>query len=143
MRREGQDELLFVGRKKDIIIRGGTNISPIEVEQAIAANASVEEAAVVGVPDAALGQRVIGFVALAKGKGEQVVPGILSELATRLAAYKVPERLIVLDALPRNALSKVDRMTLQAMAIEGNTASGFRAAAPAKRTEGQPSRRAS
>ncbi|MGY3621433.1 class I adenylate-forming enzyme family protein [Bradyrhizobium sp. USDA 10063] len=136
VRREAQDELLFVARKKDIIIRGGTNISPVEVEQAVAAHPSVEEAAVVGVPDAVLGQRVIGFVALKKGKGEQVVPGILSEVATRLAAYKVPEHLIVLDALPRNALSKVDRTRLQAMAIEGNNVSRSRA-------DEQPSRRAS
>jgi long-chain acyl-CoA synthetase len=136
VRREAQDELLFVARKKDIIIRGGTNISPVEVEHAIAVHPSVEEAAVVGVPDAVHGQRVIGFVALAKGKDERAVPGILSDVSTRLAAYKVPEHLIVLDALPRNALSKVDRTTLQAMAIEGNTASRSRADEP-------PSRRAS
>ena len=136
MRREAQDELLFVARKKDIIIRGGTNISPVEVEQAVAAHPSVEEAAVVGVPDAVLGQRVIGFVSLKNGEGEQVVPGILSDVATRLAAYKVPEHLIMLDALPRNALSKVDRTRLQAMAVEGDKVP--RAAAAA-----QPSRRAS
>ncbi|TAI66969.1 hypothetical protein CWO89_05270 [Bradyrhizobium sp. Leo170] len=136
VRREGQRELLFVARKKDIIIRGGTNISPIEIEQAVAALPSVKEAAVVGVPDAVLGQRVIGFISLAKGKSEKVVPGILSDVATRLAAYKVPEHLIVLDALPRNALSKVDRNTLQAMAIEGDKVSRSRA-------DEQPSRRAS
>ncbi|WP_454617351.1 class I adenylate-forming enzyme family protein [Bradyrhizobium cenepequi] len=135
VRREGQNELLFVARKKDIIIRGGTNISPVEVEQAVAAHPSVEEAAVVGVPDAVLGQRVIGFISLAKGKDERAVPGILSDVATRLAPYKVPEHLIVLDALPRNALSKVDRTTLQAMAIDG--------AASAQRIDAQPSRRAS
>ncbi|MCA1454941.1 acyl--CoA ligase [Bradyrhizobium sp. BRP22] len=136
VRREAQDELLFVARKKDIIIRGGTNISPVEVEQVVAAHPSVQEAAVVGVPDAVLGQRVIGFVTLVKGKDERVVAGILSDVATRLAAYKVPERLIVIDALPRNALSKVDRTTLQAMAIDGNKASRSGAGE-------QPSRRAS
>jgi acyl-CoA synthetase (AMP-forming)/AMP-acid ligase II len=143
VRREGQDELLFVARKKDIIIRGGTNISPVEVEQAVAAHSAVEEAAVVGVPDTVLGQRVVGFVSLAKGKDERVIPGILGELATRLAAYKVPEHLIVLDALPRNALSKVDRSKLQVMAIEADTAFRSRAAASAQRIDEQPSRRAS
>ncbi|WP_027583003.1 class I adenylate-forming enzyme family protein [Bradyrhizobium sp. Ai1a-2] len=142
-RREAQGELLFVARKKDIIIRGGTNISPVEVEQAVAAHPSVEDAAVVGVPDAVLGQRVVGFVTLVKGKSERVVPGILSDLATRLAAYKVPEHLIVLDALPRNALSKVDRARLQAMAIEGDKVSRSRAAASAQRNDEQASRRAS
>jgi long-chain acyl-CoA synthetase len=143
VRREGQDELLFVARKKDIIIRGGTNISPVEVEQAIAAHPSVEEAAVVGVPDPVHGQRVVGFVSLAKGKGEQAIPGILNDVATRLAAYKVPEHLIMLDALPRNALSKVDRTTLQAMAIENDKGPRSRAAASAQRIDEQPSRRAS
>ena len=116
MRRQG-DELIFVARKKDIIIRGGTNISPVEVEQAIvAAHPAVEEAAVVGVPDAVLGQRVFGFVKLAKGQRPSVVLDVLENLSTRLAGYKVPEQLFVLDALPRNALSKVDRKTLQDMA---------------------------
>ena len=116
MRREG-DELTFVARKKDIIIRGGTNISPAEVEEAIvAAHPAVEEAGVVGVPDAVLGQRVFGFVKLAKGQRPSVVLDILENLSTRLAGYKVPEQLFVLDALPRNALSKVDRKTLQDMA---------------------------
>lgn len=116
MRREQRDELLFVARKKDIIIRGGTNISPIEVEQAIvASHAAVEEAAVVGMPDAVLGQRILGFVRLAKGASEALVPQIRDNLKTRLAAYKLPERLIVLDALPRNALSKIDRKALLAM----------------------------
>lgn len=116
MRREERDELLFVARKKDIIIRGGTNISPIEVEQAIvASHAAVEEAAVVGMPDAVLGQRILGFVRLAKGASEALVPQIRDNLKTRLAAYKLPERLIVLDALPRNALSKIDRKALLAM----------------------------
>jgi long-chain acyl-CoA synthetase len=71
MRRSGKDELLFVSRKKDIIIRGGTNISPIEVEQAVvASHPAIEEAAVVGMPGPALGKRVLGFVRLAKGTSE-------------------------------------------------------------------------
>jgi long-chain acyl-CoA synthetase len=116
MRREG-DELVFIARKKDIIIRGGTNISPVEIEEAIfAAHPAVKEAAVVGVPDAVLGQRVFGFVTLGKGCDAAVVPEILGRLTTRLAAYKIPEVLAVLDTLPRNALSKVDRKTLQNMA---------------------------
>src|SRR5258706_1349222 len=119
MRRGEKDELWFVSRKKDIIIRGGTNISPVEVEQAlVASHPAVEEAAVVGVPDAVLGQRVFGFVKLAKRATDTVVSEILRNVATRLASYKVPERLEILDALPRNALSKVDRNALQAMAAD-------------------------
>jgi acyl-CoA synthetase (AMP-forming)/AMP-acid ligase II len=119
MRRGEGDELWFVSRKKDIIIRGGTNISPVEVEQAlVACHPAVEEAAVVGIPDVVLGQRVFGFVKLAARTNDTVVSEILDNVATRLASYKVPESLRVLDQLPRNALSKVDRIQLQAMAAK-------------------------
>jgi long-chain acyl-CoA synthetase len=134
MRRGEGDELWFVSRKKDIIIRGGTNISPVEVEQAlVAAHPAVEEAAVVGIPDAVLGQRVFGFVKLAKRATDTVVSEILRNVATRLASYKVPERLEIIDALPRNALSKVDRNMLQAMAATTDKAQPPRiGAAPAQ-----------
>jgi long-chain acyl-CoA synthetase len=123
MRRGEGDDLWFVSRKKDIIIRGGTNISPVEVEEAlVASHPAVEEAAVVGKPDAVLGQRVFGFVKLASGTSETVVAEILQSVAKRLASYKVPEALKVLDALPRNALSKVDRNLLQAMILEEGAA---------------------
>jgi len=119
MRRGEGDDLWFVSRKKDIIIRGGINISPVEVEEAlVACHPAVEEAAVVGKPDAVLGQRVFGFVKLASGTNETVVAEILQSVAKRLASYKVPEDLKVLDALPRNALGKVDRKLLQAMICE-------------------------
>ncbi|MGY3618205.1 acyl-coenzyme A synthetase/AMP-(fatty) acid ligase [Bradyrhizobium sp. USDA 10063] len=81
MQRGEGDELLFVGRKKDIIIRDGTNISPVEVEQAlIASHLAVVEAAVVGMPDATRGQRVIGFVKLAQGVEEASVSLIVVSL---------------------------------------------------------------
>jgi len=125
MRRGEGDELWFVSRKKDIIIRGGTNISPVEVEQAlVACHPAVEEAAVVGIPDAVLGQRVFGFVKLAAGTNDTIVSEILGNVATRLASYKVPEGLSVLDQLPRNALSKVDRNVLQATAASTDKARG-------------------
>jgi long-chain acyl-CoA synthetase len=134
MRRGEGDELWFVSRKKDIIIRAGTNISPVEVEQAlIAAHPAIEEAAVVGVPDAVLGQRVFGFVKLANGTKDTVVSEILRNVATRLASYKVPEGLEILDKLPRNALSKVDRNRLQAMAAKTDEA-------PRPRIASMPSR---
>src|SRR5216684_12571 len=123
MRRGEGDELWFVSRKKDIIIRGGTNISPVEVEQAlVASHPAVREAAVVGIPDAVLGQRVFGFVTLADGTKDTVVCEILGSLATRLASYKVPEGLAVLDELPRDALSKIDRNVLQVMAARTDKA---------------------
>jgi long-chain acyl-CoA synthetase len=117
MQRGEADELWFVSRKKNIIIRGGTNISPIEVEEAlVACHPAVQEAAVVGKPDPVLGQRVFGFVRLATGAKEGVTAEILQNVAQRLASYKVPEALCVLDTLPRNQLSKVDRRQLEAIA---------------------------
>jgi long-chain acyl-CoA synthetase len=145
MRRGEGDELWFVSRKKDIIIRGGTNISPAEVEQAlVASHPAVEEAAVVGIPDSVLGQRVFGFVKLAKRTTDTIASEILRNVATRLASYKVPERLEVLDELPRNALSKVDRNMLRTMAVTSGKADRLQiGAAPLqpKRPEQQPVRR--
>jgi long-chain acyl-CoA synthetase len=149
MRRGEGDELWFVSRKKDIIIRGGTNISPVEVEQAlVASHPAVREAAVVGIPDAVLGQRVFGFVKLVDWAKDTVVAEILRNIATRLASYKVPEGLAVLDELPRNALSKVDRNALQIMAAKTDKADrAGRALIEAatlqpKQTDERPARRA-
>ena len=63
------------------------------------------------------GQRVFGFGKLAAAARDTVISEILRNVATRLASYKIPERLKILDELPRNALSKVDRNLLQAMAV--------------------------
>lgn len=128
MRRGEGDELWFVSRKKDIIIRGGNNIirggtkiSPIEIERVLAAHPAVEEAAVVGVADDVLGQRVFGFVKIANNViNPTIVAEILAFAAKQLAFYKVPEALVVVDNFPRNALSKLDRKALTAMAEETN-----------------------
>jgi long-chain acyl-CoA synthetase len=143
MRRGEGDDLWFVSRKKDIIIRGGTNISPAEVEQAlVAAHPAVEQAAVVGIPDAVLGQRVFGFVKLAKGVGDTVVAEILRNVATRLASYKIPEGLKIVDELPRNALSKVDRNLLQTMAAKTDKVGQIRGVLSLpKQPDEQPARR--
>jgi long-chain acyl-CoA synthetase len=125
------DELWFVSRKKDIIIRGGTNISPAEVEEAlVACHQAVEEATAVGMRDPVLGQRVFGFIKLAAGAKETVVAEVLQNVAARLAPYKIPEGLGVIDALPRNALSKVDRRALERMIGEIGSASSRSEIAP-------------
>src|ERR1700752_4813170 len=117
MRRGEGDDLWFVSRKKDIIMGGGTNISPVEVEEAlVASHPAVEEAAVVGMPDAVYGQRVVGFVKLVDGAKDSVVSEILGKIGRRLASYKVPERLAIVDEFPRKSLGKLDRNALQAMA---------------------------
>jgi acyl-CoA synthetase (AMP-forming)/AMP-acid ligase II len=126
MRRGEGSELLFVARKKDIIIRGGTNISPMEIEEAIiASHPAVEQAAVIGVPDEVLGQRVFAFATLSgDAMGDSLMVELVARLGQRLAAYKMPEAIMVVDKMPRNALSKIDRQKLLAMAVAANRAEG-------------------
>lgn len=112
LRQGDQDDLWFVGRKKDLIIRGGSNIVPAEVERVLLEHPAVIDAAVVGVDDEDLGQRVAGFVRLAGCSGSYVVDDILNSVRARLADYKVPESLHVVDEIPRNALGKIDRHAL-------------------------------
>ena len=103
----------FVGRSKDIIIRGGFNISPEELDIALAAHPKLAEAATVGYPDPDLGERICVFVV---PKPEQSVE--LSDITAFLteqgfAKFKLPERLETIGQLPRNALGKVVRNELR------------------------------
>jgi len=98
--------LYIVGRSKDVIIRGGNNIHPTDVEHAIASHPAVHEVAVVGVEHPVLGEDVVAFVAFRPGT--DATPDELREhTLEQLARYKVPRRWYVVDALPRNATGKV------------------------------------
>lgn len=112
MREDAKGQLWFVGRKKDLIIRGGSNISPVEVESVLTPHPAVEDAAVIGIPDEQFGQRVIGFVQLASEVQNRIVEQIIAEIAPQLADYKMPERLTIVSEISRNALGKVDRKSL-------------------------------
>jgi long-chain acyl-CoA synthetase len=109
MRQGEMDELWFIGRKKELIIRGGSNISPVEVERVLMAHPAVRDAAVVGVPDPVLGQRVAALVHLAAPPSRALLDDILVVTRADLADYKVPERIKVVDEIPRNTLGKTDR----------------------------------
>jgi acyl-CoA synthetase (AMP-forming)/AMP-acid ligase II len=105
--------IFIVDRKKDIIIRGGENISCIEVESAIYAHPSVAEACVFGLPDDRLGE-IVGAVVYLKS-GEQVEPSALIDfVAQELAHFKVPARLWVSSAsLPRLGSAKIDKVSVR------------------------------
>lgn len=102
----------FVGRCKEIIIRGGQNISPAELDVLIEGHPKVREGACAAYPDERLGERVCAFVALKPGES-LTLDELNAHLRTHdIATYKLPERLDVVDALPRNALNKVLRREL-------------------------------
>jgi malonyl-CoA/methylmalonyl-CoA synthetase len=103
------------GRAKDLIIVGGSNVVPAEIERALEGIAEIAECAAVGVPDPDLGEIVAVFVvpsdpALAR---ERIEAAVLDTAAARLARYKRPRRVFVVSELPRNAMGKIDRARLR------------------------------
>ena len=105
---------LFVeGRDDDMIVSGGENVFPQEVEDVLLSHPAVAEAAVVGVPDEEFGQRLRAFVVPAAGA--QVAPDELRDhVRARLARFKVPREVVSIDALPRTGSGKVLRRELTA-----------------------------
>ena len=104
--------VFFAGRKDDMIIRGGENIAPAEIEAVLMSHPAVDEVAVVGVPSEEWGQTVKAFVVLRKGA--QATENELSEFCrSRLASFKRPEKIAFIDALPKNQLGKILRKDLR------------------------------
>jgi len=102
----------IVGRSKDLIISGGFNVYPKEVELLLDACDGVQESAVIGVPHPDFGEAV--FAVLAAQKGAQVdVAQIMVSLAGQLARFKQPKAMVVVDDLPRNAMGKVQKAQLR------------------------------
>ncbi len=121
VRRDAEGYYWFVGRKKEIIIRGGSNVSPLEVEEVIDEHPAVHLSCVVGIPDRRLGEVVAAFVALKHDTPQRPTPDELRHfVAGRIAAYKVPERIFLVDDLPLNATGKVDRKRLHARVLSGS-----------------------
>jgi acyl-CoA synthetase (AMP-forming)/AMP-acid ligase II len=107
--------LYLVDRKKDVIVRGGYNVSSIEVESALHEHPDVVEAAVLGVPHAILGQDVAAVVRLRPG-GTLDVETAAAFLADRVADYKRPRRLVLCSGpLPRTPMGKLDKAALREM----------------------------
>jgi long-chain acyl-CoA synthetase len=100
--------VFIVGRATDMIIYGGSNVSPVEVEAALNADPRIAEAAVVGLPDREYGQIVAA--AVVTSDGSRLSEDDLTRLcAARLAVYKIPKVFVQVDALPRGATGKVKR----------------------------------
>ena len=107
----------FRGRKKEIIVRGGSNIAPQEVEETLYKHPAVGEAGVVGEPDTYWGEVVLAYVALRPG--HSATPEELIAFARQhLAEYKCPERVLFLPVLPKGATGKVQRRALKDLRTE-------------------------
>jgi O-succinylbenzoic acid--CoA ligase len=105
-RLDAQGRLVLEGRLKEMILTGGENVSPTEVEEALLSHPGVADAAVVGLPDAEWGEAVTAFVVLRKPAAEEE---LLDHCRTRLASYKLPRRIEQVAALPRNRAGKLLR----------------------------------
>src|SRR6185312_10912128 len=113
-RRDDDGFYWFMGRSKDIIIRGGSNISPGEVEDVLYTHPAVYEVGVVGLPDRELGERVVAHVSLKPG-GQATEADLIAWCGEKLAAYKAPERVVFANELPKGPTGKVLRRALRAL----------------------------
>ncbi|TQR18274.1 class I adenylate-forming enzyme family protein [Psychrobacillus soli] len=108
-----EDGLLYiVDRKKDMIIRAGENVYPVEVEEVLYQIPELLEAAVVGIPHTVYGEVPKAFVVLKEGR-TLAEEAIISFCSKRLAKYKLPEEVVFIDTLPRNASGKVLKTALR------------------------------
>jgi long-chain acyl-CoA synthetase len=108
-----EDGYIYItDRKKDIIIRGGENVSPREVEEALGQHPKVVEAGVVGIPDKTYGEEIKAFVVLKPGE-KATEQEIIAFCKERLPSFKTPKEVQFIDALPKNLLGKLLRAELR------------------------------
>ncbi|PZN14638.1 MAG: malonyl-CoA synthase [Proteobacteria bacterium] len=103
----------IVGRAKDLIISGGFNVYPKEVEEELNALPGVNESAVIGVPHPDFGEGVIAILTPEPGATVPSEAEVIAALSNRLAKFKLPKRVFVVDELPRNAMGKVQKAELR------------------------------
>jgi acyl-CoA synthetase (AMP-forming)/AMP-acid ligase II len=118
---QGGDRYRFVGRLKNLIIRGGMNIAPEEIEFLLADHPMIEDVAVVGAPDGRkLGEEVVTAIVVPK-EGEEVKLSDLTAFLKQkdIAAYKLPRRLVCVQSLPRNAVGKVLKREIREQLVGG------------------------
>jgi fatty-acyl-CoA synthase len=109
---DAQGRLFIDGRDDDMIVSGGENVFPAEVEDLIAGVDGVTEVAVIGVPDEEFGQRLQAYVVLAPS-ADLTEDGLKAHVRSHLARYKVPREIVFVDELPRNATGKILKRDLK------------------------------
>jgi long-chain acyl-CoA synthetase len=122
--------LFIVDRKKDLIIRGGFNVYPRDIEDALVEHPAVQMAAVVGRPDLVHGEEVVAFVALHEGS-ELSAEELTVWARERIGGYKYPREIRLVDAIPLTAVGKIDRKSLRTRA-RAQTTSAARQTEPAQ-----------
>jgi len=105
--------LHLTGREKDLIIRGGVNISPVEIDSVLMQRAEIAEAATVGIPDAVWGEEVVSYVVLRPG-APFVPDDLMRHCAAQIPAFKAPKQILLREELPKSARGKLDRRALVA-----------------------------
>jgi malonyl-CoA/methylmalonyl-CoA synthetase len=108
---DAEGRITLLGRAKDVIISGGLNVYPREVEQALDSIDGITEAAVIGVPHPDFGEAVIAIVTGDSGMPEEAA--IIAALRVGLAKFKLPKRIIPIEEMPRNAMGKVQKGELR------------------------------
>lgn len=111
-RRDEEGYIYIVDRKKDMIISGGMNVYPREIEEILIRHPDIVEAAVIGVPDDRWGERLKAFVVTSSGRSPEI-DELLSFCENKLARFKIPREFVGLDTLPRNPSGKIMKMVLR------------------------------
>jgi fatty-acyl-CoA synthase len=110
--------LNIVGRIKDMVIRGGENVYPREIEEFLYTHPDVVDAQVIGVPDAKYGEELMAWVRLRDGAAPMTAGSLREFCAGRLAHYKIPRYVHVVDEFPMTVTGKVRKVEMRAAAIE-------------------------
>jgi acyl-CoA synthetase (AMP-forming)/AMP-acid ligase II len=117
--KDAEGYLHLVGRADDMIIRGGENVYPVEIEDVVGSHKNVDEIAVVGEPHEHWGQVVTAVVAVRDASAPLTVEETRELCRGRLASYKVPTRIVVVSDFPRNASGKIDKQELRRLLAVG------------------------
>src|SRR6478735_5729127 len=108
----------ITGRIKDVVIRGGENISPREIEEFLHTHPSVQDAQVVGVPDDRLGEELMAWIQLRAGADRLSADDLRTFATGKLAHYKIPRYVEIVDGFPTTASGKVRKVELRQRAAE-------------------------
>jgi acyl-CoA synthetase (AMP-forming)/AMP-acid ligase II len=111
-RLDADGNLVLVGRTTDMYIRGGYNVYPLEVENVLAEHSQVDRVAIVGVAAPVIGEIGVAFVVPSESTDPPTLESLRTFVADRLADYKRPDQLVVMDALPLTAMMKIDKIEL-------------------------------